>query len=70
MVGVQSARLRAYLEAERAILSGAQSYQLEGRTLTRASLGTIRKVIDELISDGVTLEGEVKKRRTGRVVFE
>ncbi len=70
MVGVKSERLRAYLDAERAILSGAQSYQLEGRMLTRASLGTIRKAIDDMIADGVTLDGEVKKRRTGRVVFE
>ena len=68
MVSIQSERLRAYLEAEQAILRG-QSYTLEGRTLTRASLGTVRRVIDDLIADGVTLDGEIKKRRTGRVVF-
>ena len=68
MVSIQSERLRAYLEAEQAILRG-QSYTLEGRTLTRASLGTVRRVIDDLLADGVTLDGEIKKRRTGRVVF-
>ena len=67
-MSIQSERLRAYLEAEQAILRG-QSYTLEGRTLTRASLGTVRRVIDDLIADGVTLDGEIKKRRTGRVVF-
>ena len=67
-MSIQSERLRAYLEAEQAILRG-QSYTLEGRTLTRASLGTVRRVIDDLLADGVTLDGEIKKRRTGRVVF-
>ena len=67
-MSIQSERLRAYLEAEQAILRG-QSYTLEGRTLTRASLGVVRRVIDDLLADGVTLDGEIKKRRTGRVVF-
>lgn len=64
----QSERLKAYLEAEQAILRG-QSYTLEGRTLTRADLNTVRKVIDGLLADGVTPEGETPKQRTTRVAF-
>lgn len=67
-MSVQSERLKAYLEAEQAILRG-QSYTLEGRTLTRADLNVVRRVIDELIADGVTLEGETRKRRMTRTVF-
>lgn len=63
-------RLKAYVEAERMILCG-QSYTLEGRTLTRADLATVRKVIDDLLADGVTLEdGDRQPRRWLRAVFE
>lgn len=62
------ARLNNYLRAERMILNG-QSYTLEGRTLTRADLGVVRKVIDELTADGVTPEGIEEKRRSVRTVF-
>lgn len=66
---MQRARLRAYVEAEQAILRG-QSYTLEGRSLMRADLNTVRKVIDGLIADGITLEGEAKRRRRStRVLF-
>ena len=65
---IQSERLKAYLEAEQAILRG-QSYTLEGRSLTRADLNVVRKVIDDLLADGVTLEGETRKRRITRTVF-
>lgn len=41
-------RLEMYYQAEEAILSGAQSYQIGSRNLTRANLDTIRKMIDEL----------------------
>ena len=52
------------------ILCG-QSYTLEGRTLTRADLATVRKVIDDLLADGVTLEdGDRQPRRWLRAVFE
>lgn len=64
----QSERLKSYLEAEQAILRG-QSYTLEGRTLTRPDLNTVRKVIDDLLADGVTLDGESRKRRITRTVF-
>ena len=68
-MSIQSERLRAYLDAERAILTGNQSYTLEGRTLTRADLAVVRKAIDELVADGVTLDGEMPRYRTTRVVF-
>lgn len=61
-------RLKSYLEAEQAILRG-QSYTLEGRSLTRADLSVVRKAIDEMIADGITPDGEMKKRRTTRTVF-
>ena len=38
---IQNERLAQYLEAERVVLSG-QSYTIGNRTLTRASLATIR----------------------------
>ena len=40
-------RLALYLEAEEAILHG-QSYSIEGLSLTRADLDTVRKVIEGL----------------------
>ena len=63
-------RLISYLEAEQAILSG-QSYTLEGRSLTRADLATVRAVIEDLFAEGITPEGtDEPVRRTTRVVFE
>ncbi|MCL1826935.1 MAG: primosomal replication protein PriB/PriC domain protein [Candidatus Cloacimonetes bacterium] len=41
-------RKEMYLEAEKAILLGAQSYDIGGQKLTRASLADIRKAIAEL----------------------
>ena len=43
---IQHVRLRMYLDAERAVLSG-QSYQIGNRQLTRANLSEIRKAIVE-----------------------
>lgn len=60
-------RLSQYLEAERAILSGAQSYQIADRVLTRANLKEIQSKIDELIAE-INLE-ENKFGRTKRAVF-
>ena len=37
-----NARLKQYLEAEKAILVGGQSYRIGNRTLTRADLAEIR----------------------------
>lgn len=44
------AKLAAYEAAESAILDGAQSYTISGRSLTRANLSEIRMAISELES--------------------
>lgn len=62
-------RLKKYLEAEEAILNG-QSYTIGNRTLTRANLATVEKVIEELISAGAVVEDDDEIRRSSkRVVF-
>ncbi len=48
-------RLALYLQAERAILAGAQSYSIGNRTLTRADLRVIRDQIQRLNSDCMQL---------------
>lgn len=67
---IQNERLKLYLEAERAVLSG-QSYTIGNRTLTRANLSTIRKAIDDLLADGATLDEDerVSVGSRKRVVF-
>ena len=52
-------RLELYYGAEEAILSGAQSYTIGSRTLTRADLDAIRKVINTLEADLAELESVV-----------
>ena len=44
-------RLNQYIAAERAILGGAQSYNIGNRSLTRANLEYIGKRIRELYAD-------------------
>ena len=61
-------RLTLYYAAEQAILSGAQSYSIGNRTLTRADLKDITKTITDLISDKLSLE-RGNKVRIQRVVF-
>lgn len=69
MQDFQNARLKAYYEAEQAVLSG-QSYTIGNRTLTRANLSEIRRAIDDLIASGAVLEGYGGKRRMAKkVVF-
>ena len=71
MSKIQNERLKLYLEAEKAVLSG-QSYTIGNRTLTRANLATIRNAIDSLIADGATLDEDGATelvRRSKRVVF-
>ena len=69
MQDFQNQRLKAYYEAEQAVLSG-QSYTIGNRTLTRANLSEIRRAIDDLIAGGAVLEGfETKKKMSNRVVF-
>lgn len=67
---IQNERLRLYLDAEKAVLSG-QSYTIGNRQLTRANLATIRKAIDDLIAAGAVLDdGAEVTRGTGkRVLF-
>ena len=67
---IQNERLAQYLEAERVVLSG-QSYTIGNRTLTRASLATIRVAIDSLLAGGATLDGSAADLRgmSKRVVF-
>lgn len=57
MSKLQNKRLKKYIEAEEAILSG-QSYTIGNRTLTRANLATVERVIQELIAAGATVDGE------------
>lgn len=54
--------LAAYRAARDAILDGAQSYSINGRSLARADLATIIKKIDDLESRIATLN-----RSGGRV---
>ena len=51
-IAAKRERLESYYDAEEAILSGAQSYKLGSRSLTRADLAVIGKRIKEL-------EGEI-----------
>lgn len=55
MSKLQNERLKKYIEAEEAILSG-QSYTIGNRTLTRANLATVERVIQELIAAGATVD--------------
>lgn len=53
-------RLQMYQEAEQAILTGAQSYEIGERKLTRANLSEIQEMIDKLYDDIEYLEGKSK----------
>lgn len=55
MSKIQNERLKKYIEAEEAILSG-QSYTIGNRTLTRANLATVEEVIQDLIAAGATVD--------------
>ena len=70
MQKLKNERLRRYLEAEEAVLLN-QSYTMKNRVFTRADLDTIRKVIQDLIDDGATIDDEevLNKGKTKRVVF-
>lgn len=67
---LQNERLKKYIEAEEAILAG-QSYTIGNRTLTRANLATVEKVIQDLIDGGAVLEDDDSARNasTKRVVL-
>lgn len=66
MLEILKERLRMYLDAEKAVLSG-QSYQIGDRQLQRPDLNEIRSAISDLIAEINTLE--LKKGRTKRTVF-
>lgn len=65
-------RLEWYVKAEEAILTG-QSYTIGNRTLTRANLSEVRKMIDDLVARGAKLPGmdtdNGRGNRSKRVVF-
>lgn len=52
------AKLAKYEEAEEAIIDGAQSYNINGRSLTRANLPEIRNAIAEL-------EARIERKESG-----
>lgn len=56
-------RLRMYYEAERSILQG-QSYSMEGLTLTRANLDTVRKTIADLESEIIRTQNRLNSSRS------
>lgn len=61
-------RLNMYYIAEEKIICGAQSYELGTRSLTRANLSEIRKVISALESEIAELE-KIEKGRKPRQAF-
>ena len=60
-LGLKKARLKLYLAAEKAILSG-QSYEIEGLKLTRANLKDVQTMIARLEAAIEKLSG---KQRAG-----
>ena len=61
-IELKKKRLDMYYEAEEAILSGAQSYSLGTRSLTRANLSEIRDAISSL-EDEIAALSAVKPRK-------
>jgi hypothetical protein len=68
-------RLALYLDAEKAILEGAQSYQIGTRQLSRATLFRVQDEIPKLEKEIEELEialatcSSPNKRKTVRVLF-
>ena len=62
---IQRERLRKYLECEEAILLN-QEYTIGSRTYRRADLDVVRKMIQNLLDSGVTLEDDDNSLRRGR----
>lgn len=52
-------RLDLYLEAEKKILDGAQSYTIGSRSLTRADLASVRSMIETLEEKADELESVI-----------
>jgi len=64
-----NARLKQYLEAEKAILVGGQSYRIGNRTLTRADLAEIRSEIKSLVAAGAMADESMQTRGRRTVQF-
>lgn len=60
-------RLELYLDCEARLLSGAQSYTIGQRTLTRVDLKEVRAVIEDLLAQIEV--AELKQGRCKRVTF-
>lgn len=58
----------AYIKAEEKILSGAQSYTIGSRTVTRANLSEITKMITHLDNQIDRLESTGGKRASYRII--
>ena len=58
---IKKSRLKLYLKAEIAILSG-QSYEIEGLKLTRANLKEVQDMITRLENDVAKLSGKNRSR--------
>lgn len=61
-------RRELYLEAEEKILSGAQSYSIGSRTVTKGDLSEIAKMISHLDSQILKLENSGGRRPAFRVI--
>lgn len=57
-----------YYQAEEAILSGAQSYSMGSRNLTRANLAEVRSTIEYLIKQIEVEEARAKGKGKMRVM--
>lgn len=66
-------RLKMYLQAEKHILYGGQSYTIGTRTLTRADLSKIQDEINRLRAAGATEDDEIGSNngytRARRILF-
>lgn len=56
-------RLEMYYQAEEAILSGAQSYTIGSRSMTRANIADIRNMIDKLEKELSELKAKASGKR-------
>ena len=61
-------RLEMYYQAEEAILSGAQSYSMGSRNLTRANLAEVRNTIEYLIRQIEVEEARAKGKGKMKVM--
>ena len=70
MSDVLNMRLKQYMAAETAILTGGQSYKIGNRTLTRADLAEIRSEVSKLLAAGASIDGASRNAsRTKQVIL-